>query len=65
MTELVPPASRGAYVALRNTLSQSGNAVAAIGAAAMYDRGFEYVCYMAAAFSLIAFVLLFWIEEPR
>jgi predicted MFS family arabinose efflux permease len=65
VTELVPPASRGAYVALRNTLSQSGNAVAAIGAAALYEHGFEYVCYLAAAFSLTAFVLLFWIEEPR
>jgi len=65
VTELVPPASRGAYVALRNTVSQSGNAAAAIGAAALYERGFEYVCYMAAAFSLAAFVLLFWIEEPR
>ncbi len=65
VTELVPPESRGAYVALRNTVSQVGNAVAAIGAAALYERGFEYVCYMAAAFSVVAFVLLFWIEEPR
>jgi predicted MFS family arabinose efflux permease len=65
VTELVPPESRGAYVALRNTVSQSGSAAAAIGAAALYERGFEYVCYMAAAFSLAAFLLLFWIEEPR
>jgi predicted MFS family arabinose efflux permease len=65
VTELVPPASRGAYVALRNTVSQSGNAAAAIGAAALYENGFEYVCYMAAAFSLTAFVLLYCIEEPR
>jgi len=65
VTELVPPESRGAYVALRNTVSQLGNAAAAIGAAALYERGFEYVCYMAAAFSVAAFALLFWIEEPR
>jgi predicted MFS family arabinose efflux permease len=65
VTELVPPGSRGAYVALRNTVSQSGNAAAAIGAAALYERGFEYVCYMAAAFSLAAFVLLYWVDEPR
>ncbi len=65
VTELVPPESRGAYVALRNTVSQSGNAAAAIGAAALYELGFEYVCYMAAAFSFAAFVLIFWIEEPR
>jgi predicted MFS family arabinose efflux permease len=65
VTELVPPESRGAYVALRNTVSQSGNAAAAIGAAALYERGFESVCYMAAAFSFAAFAMLFWIEEPR
>ena len=65
VTELVPPESRGAYVALRNTVSQAGNAVAAIGAAALYERGFEYVCYMAAAFSFAAFLMLFWIEEPH
>jgi predicted MFS family arabinose efflux permease len=65
VTELVPSESRGAYVALRNTLSQSGNAAAAVLAAAVYEAGFEYVCYMAAAFSLVAFALLAFIEEPR
>jgi predicted MFS family arabinose efflux permease len=65
VTELVPPDSRGAYVALRNTLSQGGNAAAAVGGAALYELGFAYVCYMAAAFSVAAFVLLSWIEEPR
>ena len=65
VTELVPPESRGSYVALRNTVSQVGNAAAAIGAAALYEHGFEYVCYMAAAFSFVAFMLLYWIEEPR
>ncbi len=65
VTELVPAESRGAYVALRNTVSQSGNAAAAIGAAALYPSGFENVCAMAASFSLIAFVLLLGIEEPR
>jgi MFS transporter, DHA1 family, inner membrane transport protein len=65
VTELVPAESRGAYVALRNTVSQSGNAAAAIGSAALYPSGFENVCAMAAVFSLIAFVLLLGIEEPR
>jgi predicted MFS family arabinose efflux permease len=65
ITELVAPDSRGAYVALRNTLSQCGNAAGALLAAALYERGFEYVCYMTAAFSLAAFALLYWIEEPR
>ena len=65
VTELVPAESRGAYVALRNTVSQSGNAAAAIGAAALYPSGFENVCVMASVFSLIAFLLLLGIEEPR
>lgn len=65
ITELVPPDSRGAYVALRNTMSQCGNAAGALAAAALYERGFEYVCFMTAAFSLAAFALLFCVEEPR
>jgi predicted MFS family arabinose efflux permease len=64
LTELVPPHSRGSYVALRNTVSQLGNAAAAVSAAALYEVGFAYVCYMAAGFSAIAFVLLSRIEEP-
>jgi predicted MFS family arabinose efflux permease len=65
VTELVPAEARGAYVAFRNTLSQCGNATAAVLASVLYDRGFEYVCWMTAAFSLAALGLLFWIEEPR
>jgi predicted MFS family arabinose efflux permease len=64
VTELVPAESRGAYVAFRNTLSQSGQAVAAILAAALYGRGFEYVCYFTAALSLLAFFVLLCIDEP-
>ena len=65
ITELVAPDSRGAYVALRNTMSQCGNAAGALAAAALYERGFQYVCFMTAAFSLVAFALLLRIEEPR
>lgn len=65
ITELVAPDSRGAYVALRNTMSQCGNATGALAAAALYERGFEYVCFMTAAFSVAAFALLLLIEEPR
>jgi predicted MFS family arabinose efflux permease len=64
ITELVPAESRGAYVALRNTMSQGGNATAAVVASAVYERGFEYVCWLTAGFSLVAFWLLFWIKEP-
>jgi predicted MFS family arabinose efflux permease len=65
VTELVPAEARGAYVAFRNTLSQCGNATAAVLASALYGRGFEYVCWMTAAFSLAALGLLFLVEEPR
>jgi DHA1 family inner membrane transport protein len=65
VTELVPTESRGAYVALRNTVSQCGNATAAVAAATLYESGFHLVCYLAAGFSLAAFLLLFWIPEPR
>jgi predicted MFS family arabinose efflux permease len=65
VTELVPSEERGAYVALRNTLSQLGSATAALVAAALYHRGFEYVCWLTALFSITAFALLLGIEEPR
>jgi predicted MFS family arabinose efflux permease len=65
VTELVPMESRGAYVALRNTISQCGNAAAAIAAGSLYESGFHLVCYFAAGFSAAAFLLLFWIPEPR
>lgn len=64
VTELVSPEARGAYLALRNTLSQLGSATAAVLAATLYDRGFEYVCWLTAAFSMVAFGLLLGIEEP-
>jgi predicted MFS family arabinose efflux permease len=65
VTELVPAESRGAYVALRNTLSQAGNAVTALVAAALYGRGFTYVCFLTAAFGALAFLFLLFVEEPR
>jgi predicted MFS family arabinose efflux permease len=65
VTELVAPESRGAYVALRNTLSQSGNAVTAILAATLYERGFAYVCFLTAAFGILACLILLLIEEPH
>ena len=65
VTELVSQETRGAYVALRNTLSQGGSAAAAALAAFLYTRGFEYICWMTASFTVVAFVLLLMIEEPR
>ena len=65
VTGLVSREARGAYVALRNTLSQLGIAVAAaVGATLFTVRGYGAVCVLAASFSVIAAVLLLWVEEP-
>lgn len=65
VTELVSRDARGAYVALRNTLSQLGIAAsAALGAALYVWGGFSFVCYLAVAFSLAAAALLFLVQEP-
>ncbi len=66
VTELVSREARGAYVALRNTLSQLGIAVsAAAGGPLLASRGFGAVCILAAAFSLVAALLLLLVEEPK
>lgn len=64
ITQLVTTEERGAYVALRNTLSQVGSATAAALASVLYPYGFQHVCRMTAAFSIAALVLLLLIDEP-
>jgi predicted MFS family arabinose efflux permease len=64
VTQLVTAEERGAYVALRNTLSQCGSAAAAALASALYGFGYQYVCHMTSAFSITALVLLLLIDEP-
>lgn len=65
VTELVSQESRGAYIALRNTLSQLGIAASASVGAVLYARGgYDFVCYLAVAFSLVAALLLWMVEEP-
>ena len=66
VTELVSREARGAYVALRNALSQLGIAVtAAVGGPLLDSRGFGAVCILAAGFSLVAALLLLLVEEPK
>jgi DHA1 family inner membrane transport protein len=65
VTELVSQEERGAYVALRNTFSQGGNATAAAIGGALYELSFAYLCWMAAGFSIAAVFLLLLIEEPK
>ena len=64
VTELVSTEERGAYVALRNTLSQVGSATAAALASVLYGYGFQYICWMTSAFSIAALLLLLLIDEP-
>jgi len=65
VTELVSRQTRGAYVALRNTLSQLGIAVSAAAGASLFAvKGYGAVCILAATFSLVAALLLLWVEEP-
>jgi len=64
VTQLVSQEQRGAYVALRNTLSQAGSATAAAASASLYDHGFQYICWMTAGFTVLALVLLLLIDEP-
>jgi predicted MFS family arabinose efflux permease len=65
VTELVSRETRGAYVALRNTLSQLGIAVSvAVGGALFGIAGYGAVCILAACLSLLAALLLVWVKEP-
>lgn len=64
VTQLVSAEERGAYIALRNTLSQIGSATAAGLASVLYEYGFHYICWMTSAFSIAALVLLLFIDEP-
>ena len=64
VTQLVIAEERGAYVALRNTLSQVGSATAAALASVLYGYGFQYICWMTSAFSIAALLLLLLIDEP-
>jgi predicted MFS family arabinose efflux permease len=65
VTELVSREARGAYVALRDTLSQLGIAISASVGAALFARGgFRSICYLAAVLSLLAAALLWLVKEP-
>jgi len=64
VTQLVSAEERGAYIALRNTLSQGGSATAAALASVLYGYGFHYICWMTSGFSIAALLLLLLIDEP-
>ena len=66
VTQLVSAQERGAYIALRNTLSQGGSATAVALGSVLYDYGFgfPYICWMTSGFSIAALLLLLLIDEP-
>jgi multidrug resistance protein len=64
-TEIVAPAIRGEYVALRNAASQVGIAtVATISATAFDATGFSAVAWIAAIATLLIPICCVWLKEP-
>ncbi|HXG94258.1 MAG TPA: MFS transporter [Blastocatellia bacterium] len=65
-TELVPSYARGALVAVRNTASQIGIAVATAASGALYDKyGYDAVGLFSGVMTMAAAVCIFMMREPR
>ena len=67
MTELVPTAERGSFIALRNVFSQTGIGLVVLAGGALYERhGYLAVTTLCAVMTLLVAVLLAThIVEPR
>jgi predicted MFS family arabinose efflux permease len=66
ISQLAPASERGAYIALRNATSQLAIAATALFCGLLFEHiGFHGVAYFAAACSLAAGALAWWIKEPR
>jgi predicted MFS family arabinose efflux permease len=67
MTELVPTAERGSFIALRNVFSQMGIGLVVLAGGAIYERhGYLAVTTLCAAMTaLVAILLATHIVEPR
>jgi len=66
ISELIPANERGAYIALRNAISQLAIAVAVALGGILFERfGFNAVAYFAAACSLAASGLVLFMAEPK
>ena len=67
MTELVPTAERGSFIALRNVFSQTGIGLVVLAGGALYERhGYLAVTTLCAAMTLLVAILLTThIVEPR
>lgn len=65
ISQLAPASERGAYIALRNAMSQLAIAGTAVICGILFTRiGFHSVAYFAAGCSLVAGALALWIKEP-
>ncbi len=66
ISELIAPHERGAYIAMRNAVSQLAIALSVACAGWLYTRaGFAAVAWFAAVLSLLAALLVWLIKEPR
>ncbi len=67
MTELVPTAERGSFIALRNVFSQMGIGLVVLAGGAIYERhGYFAVTTLCAVMTgLVAILLATYIVEPR
>jgi predicted MFS family arabinose efflux permease len=67
MTELVPTAERGSFIALRNVFSQTGIGLVVLAGGAIYQRhGYFAVTTLCAAMTaVVAILLATHIVEPR
>jgi len=66
ISQLAPASERGAYIALRNAMSQLAIAATAAVCGLLFQRiGFHAVAYFAAICSLAAGALAWWIQEPQ
>jgi predicted MFS family arabinose efflux permease len=65
-TELVPRRTRGSLIAIRNTASQIGIAMATAVSGSLYDSsGYQAVGLFSGAMTLIAGACIFLMKEPR
>jgi MFS transporter, DHA1 family, inner membrane transport protein len=66
LTEIVGSASRGTFVALKNSFSQLGIALTALASGILFDiHGYGAVCFLGAALSLLAAASIFLTFSER
>jgi predicted MFS family arabinose efflux permease len=66
LTEMVPQPSRGSFIALKNSCSQLGIALAALTSGFLFESaGYWAVCALGSAANMAAAAgMIFWVREP-